>query len=151
MSEQVLESSAPRARTPIHLWIVGLLSLLWGAMGALDYLAAQMRWDFYMSQFSEEQLEYFYGFPAWMVAGWALAVWAGLAGAVGLLMRRSWAVWMYVLSLVGMAISTFYNFILTDGGEVMGSGATVFSVVIWVVAIALLLYSRRQAMRGVLA
>jgi len=151
MSEQVQESSAPRVRTPIHLWIVGVVSLLWGAMGAVDYLAAQTRWEPYMSQFSAEQLEYFYGFPAWMVAGWALAVWAGLAGAVGLLMRRSWAVWMYALSLVGMAVSTFYNFVLTNGAEVMGVGPTIFTVVIWVVAIALFVYARRQAMRGVLA
>jgi len=150
MSEPVQESSAPRVRTPIHLWIVGVLALLWGAMGAVDYLASQMRWEPYMANFTQEQLDYFYAFPAWMVAAWAVAVWAGLAAAVGLLMRRRWAVWMFALSLVGLAVSTFYNFVLTDAAEVMGTVPTVFTVVIWVAAIALLLYARRQAMRGVL-
>lgn len=144
------ESPAGRARTPVHLWIVGVLALLWNALGAFDYLATEMRLDFYMSQFSEEQLTYFYGFPAWVIAGWAIAVWGSLVASIGLLMRRRWSVWLFGLALVGMVVTTIYNFVLTNGAEVMGSGAAIFSVVIWVIAIALFLYARRQAGRGVL-
>ncbi len=36
----------------------------------------------YMSNFAPEQLEFFYGFPAWLVAFWAVAVWGGVAGAL---------------------------------------------------------------------
>ncbi len=101
----VLDSSAgaERARAPVHLWIVGVVALLWSLTGAFDYLATQLKLDFYMSQFTEEQLDYFYGFPAWAVAGWAFGVWGGLAGAVGLLLRRSWAVWAFAVSLAGLA------------------------------------------------
>ena len=81
-----------RAPTPWHLWAVGILALLWSAGGALDYTATKLQLDAYMGQFTEEQLEYFYGFPVWMVAAWACAVWGGLLGAVMLLLRRSWAV-----------------------------------------------------------
>ena len=52
-----------RTKTPVHLWIIGVLTLLWNMMGAFDYTATHMKLDFYMSQFSAEQLEYFYGFP----------------------------------------------------------------------------------------
>ena len=31
------------ARAPMHLWIVGVLSLLWNAMGVFDYLATKLR------------------------------------------------------------------------------------------------------------
>ena len=37
-------------------------------LGAFDYLATQLQFEPYMSQFTEEQLSYFYGFPAWAVA-----------------------------------------------------------------------------------
>jgi hypothetical protein len=30
-------------RTPVHLWIVGILSLLWNAMGCFDYVMTRMR------------------------------------------------------------------------------------------------------------
>ena len=55
-------------KAPRHLWIVGTLAVLWNAIGAFDYSASQLRLDFYMSQFTPEQLEYFYGFPTWAVA-----------------------------------------------------------------------------------
>ena len=45
-----------RRRTPVHLWIVGVLALLWNLMGAFDYLATQLELEFYMSGFTEEQL-----------------------------------------------------------------------------------------------
>lgn len=150
MSESVLERPVIRARTPVHLWIVGVLALLWTGMGAFDYLASQLRLEFYMSQFTEAQLDYFYGFPAWAVSVWAIGVWGAFAGAIGLLLRRRWAVWMFAVSLLGLALSTVYQFVLSDGAEVMGTGGAIFTAVIWIVAILLLLYSRRQAARGVL-
>jgi len=143
--------SDARPRAPIHLWIVGILALLWNLMGCFDYVATQMRLDFYMSQFTSEQLDYFYGFPAWVVAAWALAVWCGLAGAAGLLLRKRWAVWMFAVSLAGLALSTIYNFGMSNGAEMMGTTGAVFTVVIWLVAILLLLYARAMAKKGVLA
>lgn len=150
MSESVLGRPASRARTPVHLWIVGILALLWNAMGAFDYVATEMRLDFYMAQYSEEQLTYFYAFPAWVVAAWAIGVWAAVAGSVALLLRRRWAVWMFALSLVGMAVTTLYELVVTDGAAMMGSQGLIFLAVIWLIAILLFLYARRQALRGVL-
>ena len=49
----------PRPRTPMHLWIVGVLALLWNFMGAFDYLATQLKLESYMSNFTQEQLDYF--------------------------------------------------------------------------------------------
>ena len=144
------DASATRRRTPIHLWVVGVVALLWSLMGAFDYLATQLRLEFYLSQFTQEQLDYFYGVPAWAVAGWAFAVWAGLAGAIGLLWRRKWSAWAFAVSLAGMVVSSIYTLVLSKGTEMMGVSGTVFTMVIWAFSIFLLLYARAQAKRGVL-
>jgi len=119
-------------------------------MGAFDYLATQLRLDSYMSQFTEAQLAYFYGIPKWAVAGWAFAVWAALAGSIGLLLRRKWSLWSFVVSFAGMVVSTIYNFGLSNGAEIMGTAGAIFSMVIWVVAILLLVYAWRQTKKLVL-
>lgn len=137
-------------RTPRHLWIVGIVAVLWNAIGAFDYSATQLRLEPYMSQFTPEQLAYFYGFPAWAVAAWAIAVWSALLGSVSLLLRKRWAAWLFGISLVGMALTALYNFVLTDGAALMGSGAVTFTAVIWFIAISLFVYSRKMAERGVL-
>lgn len=146
------DASGPgvRPKTPKHLWIVGILALLWNLMGTFDYLATQFKIESYMSEFTQEQLDYFYGFPAWAVAGWAIAIWIGLAGTVGLLFRRKWSVMAFAISLAGLALSSIYTLVMSNGLEIMGSTATIMTVVIWAVSIFLVWYSSQQAKAGVL-
>ena len=139
------------AKAPLHLWIVGVLAVLWNAIGAFDYTATQLRIEEYMSAFTPEQLAYFYGFPAWTVAAWAFGVWGALLGSIALLLRKAWAVWAFGISIAGMALTTIHNFVLTDCAALMGPGALAFSAVIWVVALFLFFYARAMAKRGVLA
>ena len=145
-----INAGEARPRTPVHLWIVGVLALLWALMGAFDYLATQLELEFYMGQFTEEQLAYFNAFPTWMTAFWAFGVWGGFAGSIGLLLRKKWAVWAYVVSIAGLFVSSIYNFGLTNGAEVMGTGGVIFTVIIWILALFLLYYSWLQSKKGVL-
>lgn len=139
-----------RTRTPIHLWIVAIISLLWNSVGAFDYIATQTKMESYMSQFTAEQLDYFYAFPAWMVAAWAIAIWASFLGSVALILRKAAAVWLFAAALAGLAVSTIYNFVLSNGAEIMGQEAVIFTGLIWVIALFLFFYSRAMAGRRVL-
>mgnify|MGYP001766913741 CR=1 FL=1 len=142
--------SESSAKAPWHLWVVGIVAFLWNSIGALDYTATQLRVEAYMSQFSPEQLEYFYGFPSWAVACWAIAVWGSLLGSILLLMRQRLAVAVFGVAIVAMALTTVQNYLLSEGLRIMGSGAAVFSAVIWFIALFLFFYSRAMAVRGAL-
>ncbi len=147
------EQISGTGRTPKHLWIVGVIALLWNAMSAMDYLMTQTKNEAYMGKFTPEQLAFFYGFPTWVVAAWAIAVWAGVLGAVLLLLRKRLAVPVFLASLVAMVITSFHNYVLSDGMAVMGADAMAlgFTVLIFVVAIALYMYARAMQKRGSLA
>ena len=137
--------------TPRHLWVVGVIALLWNAMGVFDYLMTDTKNESYMSKFTPEQLEYFYGFPAWLIAAWAIAVWGGLLGAVMLLLRKRCAAQIFLVSLIAMVVVTIQNYVLSNGLEVMGgAGPVVFTGVIFVVSVVLFLYARAMSQRGVL-
>ena len=139
------------SRTPWHLWVVGGLSLVWNAFGAFDYLMTQTQNEAYMAAFTPEQLAFFYGVPWWLTAAWAIAVWGSVAGSVLLLLRKAIAVPVFVVSLACMVLTSFHNFVLTNGAEVMGGmGPIIFSAVIFVVAVLLVVYSRKQRSAGVL-
>jgi hypothetical protein len=142
--------NAVTIRTPIHLWIVGVLSLLWNSVGAFDYTATQFRIESYMSQFTPGQLEYFYGFPVWMDAAWAIAIWSSLLGSIALLFRKALAAWLFGVAILGLAVSSVYNFVLSNGMEIMGSGAAMFTAVIWVIALFLYFYASAMHKRRVL-
>ena len=141
----------PASRTPRHLWVVGIITLLWNAIGAFDYLMTQTRNAAYMSAFPPEQLAFFYGLPVWVTAAWALAVWGGVLGSVLLLLRRRLAVPVFLVSLVGMAVTTFHNYVLSNALEIFPDTVSkVFTVVIIAITVGLYFYARAMRERGVL-
>jgi hypothetical protein len=146
---RAMSTSSFRA-TPLHLWVVGVLALLWNLVGAFDFVATQLNLEFYLEGFTEEQLQYFFGFPLWIVICWGLAVWTGVFGSIALLLLSRHAVPLFWISLITMALTAFYNFALSEGLEMMGVAGAIFSAVIALIAIGLLVYSRAMRRRGVL-
>jgi hypothetical protein len=141
----------PASRTPPHLWVTGIIALLWNCIGAFDYLMTQTRNAAYMSAFPPEQLAFFYGLPAWVIAAWAIAVWGGVLGSILLLLRRRLAVPVFAISLAGLVVTTFHNYVLSNGLEIFqDTFSRVFTAVIFAIAVGLFLYARAMRERGVL-
>jgi len=137
--------------TPWHLWLVGLVALLWNGMGAMDYVMTQTKNEAYMADFTQAQLDFFYGLPTWAIATWATAVWGGVLGALLLLLRKRMAVFVFLVSLVAMVATTIHNFGLSNGLEVMGDPAGLgFTAAIFLLSVAFLMYSRAMKRRGAL-
>ena len=139
-------------KTPWHLWLVGILSLVWNSMGALDYTMTKTRNPTYMASFTPEQLDYFYSFPFWANIGWAVGVWFAVAGSFFLLLRSRMALWSFVFSFLGMITTLIYQFALsqTKMVELMGIGPALFTLAIFIVALLLIIYARAQKTDGVL-
>lgn len=148
MSE-VPQSTRPKA--PWQLWVVGILSLLWNCMGALDYLMTETRNQAYMSKFTPEELQYFYGLPAWVISTWAIAVWGGVLGSVLLLMRKRLAYPVFIVSFISLLITMFHNLVLSPGpAGLRAPGPMAFTAAIVIVAFLLIVFAGAQSKRGVL-
>ena len=147
--------NAVTERAPTHLWLVGGLATLWNAFGAYDYTMTRMGNLEYLSQFGAdggEILAWIDGFPMWAQIGWGLGVWMGLLGSVLLLLRSRWAVPAFGLSLVGMVLS-FGNQNAgppTIPGAAEAGAMAYMPLVIAAVGVALYLYARAVAKRGLL-
>jgi hypothetical protein len=146
------DAATPSTKTPWHLWGVAVVSLLWNAMGSLDFTMTQMRSEAYMKAFTPEQLAYFYSFPFWTVLAWGVGTWGSLAGSLLLLARKGLACHLFLASFAGMILTFTHNYLLTDGLKVMGGGmgTVIFSSVIAVIALLLLLYARAMRRQGML-
>lgn len=141
-------------RTPAHLWVVGVLSLLWNAFGAYDYLMSQLRDRDYLGSMgldADVMFAYFDSMPVWASFGWGLGVWSALLGAVLLLMRSRYAVHAFIASLIGIAISFGWSFTNAAAPPEMKQGGMQYmSFVIIAAAVAQLWYAWSQHKRQVL-
>jgi hypothetical protein len=144
------------ARTPTHLWIVGILSLLWNSFGCYDYTMTRMRNTDYIASAMpgvdpNVALAWVDSMPLYAQIGWGLGVWLGLLASVLLLVRSRWAVWSYGISLVGAILSLGYQIALAPplpGAE--GPMYTVMPYVIIAVAAFLFWYAWTMEKKGVL-
>ena len=74
--------------------------------------------------------------PGWAWAAYAIAVFGGTVGAIGLVMRRGWAVAAYVIGLIAVLIQFFNSFFVSDGIATLGKDAVVFPL--FIIALAAL-------------
>lgn len=149
---RMADANNTTAKTPWHLWTVGVLSLLWNAMGALDFTMTQTHSEAWLKQFTPEQLAYIYGFPLWSLIAWGVGTWGSFLGSVLLLLRRGPAFHLFAASLAGAVFTTLYSFVLSNGMRIMGGGAGMiaFNAVILLISVLLLVYARAMRKRGVL-
>lgn len=123
-------AAAPRA--PWHLWVVGIVGVLWNAFGCYDYFMTETQGDAYMraAGMNDAQIAYFHAMPGWMTAVWAIGVWGALLGSVLLLLRSKWALHVLVASLAAYVLSLVYTYALSDGASVAGEGMWIMQLVI---------------------
>jgi len=148
---------AAQTRAPTHLWIVGVLSLLWNCFGSYDYLMTRMRNMDYLAGMTppgidvDTMLAYLEGMPLYAQIGWGLGVWAALVGSILLLMRKRLAIWAFGLSLFGMVLSFGYMFL---GPQMPGADQAVamkyMPLIIVILGIAQFAYARAAAKKGIL-
>lgn len=144
-------SAAPARTTPRHLWVVGILAVLWNSFGAFDYTMTKSHNAAYLANFPAVIIAYIDAAPPLFTAFWALGVWSALAGSIALLLRSRFALHLFALSLLGLTVSMLYQHVLIPAPPEMNSGMMVaMTVLIWATAIALLVYARAMARRGVL-
>jgi hypothetical protein len=137
-------------RVPWHLWVVGVVSLLWNTFGCYDYTMTKLRDADYLAQFPPEMMPVLDAFPALVSAAWAFGVWGALAGSVLLLLRSRYAVHAFAVSLVGLAASTIYQAGIDMPASMRTTAMLVMNVVIWAAALFFLWYALRQRKAGLL-
>lgn len=143
-----MASTFDSGRVPGWYWAVAAVALLWEAMGCYAYVTQVSMDPAALARLPAEQREIWAAMPGWAVGAYAVAVWAGLLGAIGLLLRRSWAKLAFAASLLGVIVQFGWTFLATPILDTMGASAAAFPLFILVVAALLLWFSGMAAKRG---
>lgn len=129
-------------KPPTWFWVVSIAALLWNLMGVMAYLADAFMTAEALAQLSQEQQNLYEARPAWVTAAFAIAVWGGLLGSIALLLRKAWALTLFVISLIGVLAQNLYQFFLSNTFEVLGSAAMAFPILIISSSILLVVFSK---------
>jgi len=79
-------SARPKWYTP-----VAVVALLWNLIGVTAYLFDVTMSPEAIARLTPAQRALYEARPLWFVTAYAIAVWSGTAGALGLVLRKRWA------------------------------------------------------------
>jgi hypothetical protein len=139
--------SPPRPRTPWHVWVVGVLALLWNGAGAYTIMMAQAG---KLPDISADEAAYYAAQPLWFAVATDVALGAAVAAAVALLLRSRAAVWLFGLSVVAIVVTNVYDLTTGTSRVLVDRGALVVTSIIVLLALLQLAYSSAIKRRAVL-
>lgn len=134
--------------TPLY-WLISIVALFWNFMGIIAYLGQAYISDNALKMLPEENQLYFSNVPAWVTAAFAVAVFGGFLGAIGLIIRKKWAYFLFVISFLALVAQHVYNFFIQNYIEMTGS-QMILPIVTFIVALFLIYFSKQKSQQGVL-
>jgi len=86
--------------------------------------------------------------PLWLKTVFGIAVFSGTIGCILLLLKKAWAIPIFIISLIAVAIQMTYSSIMTEAIEVYGIAVLIMPIVVIAICIFLILYAKKAKARG---
>lgn len=134
-------------RAPSHLWVIGVLLVLWNGWGIALAIAAQTD----QLPFIDPKASAYFGTqPLWFVLFADTSPLAGMAGAVALLLQSRWAPRLFITQAAILGLANAYE--LAVGTSLLFSTpeSRIPTLVLFVLILGQYGYARMMARRGVL-
>ncbi|MFS1702685.1 hypothetical protein [Alteromonas sp. AMM-1] len=130
--------------TKIFAWIM----VVWNALGVMAFVSQLLLTPEMIALLPEAQQEAYNNIPLWSYVAYALAVFGGLLGTLMLALGKKLAFPLLVISLVGVLVQQFYNFVIIDSIALLGPSVVILPSLVVVIAIILVMVSKRGTKAG---
>ena len=140
----------------VSFWVISVALLFWGLGGASIYIAYFIETPGEFAQTAETAAnrqayaEYIAAIPFWAIAVGIIAAVTRLLGAIGLLLRRAWALSLYIISVVFFLVALFRAFVLANVSSVMSASHISVELVFLALSIFAVWFARANKSKGIL-
>ncbi len=140
----------------VSFWVISVALMLWGLAGASIYVAYFFETPEEFAQTAETAAnrqayaDYVSNIPYWAIAIGIIAAATRLFGAIGLLLRRAWALPLYIVSVVFFLCALFRGFVLANVSSVMSGPHIVVEIVFLALSIFGIWFARQNRLNGIL-
>ncbi|MGY0392460.1 hypothetical protein ACW5R3_07905 [Bizionia sp. KMM 8389] len=138
----------PSRKPPRAFWIISILAIIWNLMGVGAFLSQLFITPEILENLPEAEQALYANIPGWVTAAFAVAVFGGTIGSIGLILRKSWARFVFIISLIGIVLQMTYNFFISNTMDVYGPGAIVMPIMVLIIGVFLVYYSKSAIAKG---
>jgi len=137
-----------KSKLPNWYWAVCAVAIVWNLMGVMALVGQLTMTPEMLAQMTQAEQALYAATPLWVNVAFAFAVIGGELGCIGLLLRKSWAFYLFVLSLVGVIVQMSHLFIMDGSVDEFGPGGISMPIMIVLIAIALVWFAKRAESKG---
>jgi len=141
--------SETNTKIPIWYLIVATILFLWNLMGITSFYMHVFITDEALAALPENEAALYGEYPMWTSIVFAISVFGGALGTLGLLMKRKWAKPLLVISLITIIIQMSHSLFLTSSMEVYGTTqALTMPILVILIAIYEILLANKAIRNG---
>lgn len=140
--------NANQSKPATSFWIISAIALLWNLTGIMSFAMNINMSAEALAALPDAQRELYESTPIWLKFVFGVAVFSGVLGCILLLMRKSSAIRIFIVSLIAILIQMIYSLFMTKSVEVYGATSIIMPVIVLGIGIFLVWYSRNAHLKG---
>ena len=137
-----------KLKLPATFWIISVVALLWNLLGMMAFFVQLMLTDEAIAALPEAERALYEATPGWLNIVYGIAVIAGTLGSISLIIKKSWAIPLFLVSLVAVLLQMSYSIFLTDAYSVYGFQSLVMPILVILISAFLWYYAKQCEAKG---
>lgn len=132
-------------KSPLWFWITATISLLWNIIGLLSFVGHLFIAEFGIQELTNSEVALYDEYSWWTHIVFAVAVFSGFVGSLGLLLRKHWSYTAFIASLLAVIPQMIHSVFFTSSIEVYGLAKTItMPIIVILFALFLIWFSKRS-------
>lgn len=127
---------------PFWFWLISSIALLWYLMDMSAFFMRVLITNETLLAMSENQRLHIQNIPSWVNFVFAFEVFGGVFGSIGLLLKKKWALPLFIASILGVLSQTFHIYVLSDAISTVGMPAIVMPLVAISIGVGMIVFAK---------
>ena len=140
-------SEGRSVQSPKWFMLVSLIALVWNLLGVTAYIMQVTMSPEALAALPDAERALLESTPAWATGAFAIAVNGGALGCLFLILRKTWAVPLLELSLLGVIVQMSHSIFIAKSIGVYGPGGMTMPVIVIVISFYLVYLARSAKAR----
>jgi ABC-type xylose transport system permease subunit len=128
--------------------VISVVALLWYLMDTSAFFMRVLMTEEAIKAMPENQQHLYRDMPLWVNIVFACEVFGGTLGCIALLLRKKWALPLFVISILGTLAQTSNIWFLTDAVSAMGAPAVMMPIVAIIIGTAMIWLAKSATSKG---
>ena len=119
-----------KTKIPMWFWVVAVFFLLWNLMGVSSFFTHTFISNEVLDALPIAEKELYESYPLWTKIVFAIGIFGGLLGSIGLVLKKKWSKLSFIISLCAIIPQMIYNVFVSKSMEVHGTVSIVIPIMV---------------------